>query len=686
MTVATLSPRIRLAACVLLLAACEAGTGTAPTFGRPDDGLRNDADLQALVDAQTRRDVAPLIEALANPDPLVRARAAFGLASVQDERARSHLLGLLEDDDARVRADAAFALGQLSDTTGTEALVERLDEESDSEVRLRLIEAAGKAGGRGAEALLLRADLRSGEQAAFALALARFGLRGLNNTSAIETLVELTGHSDPDVRTHAAWYFARSSGSSFWTPVSSRLRGRMAELAFDDPAGEWLLRALEGITTADDVEVGLRWLASGASWRSRIAAIQLLGNHRGIGRIKTGLSAALSDPSAHVRLAAAQALAARGDELTEAERLFVVTWMEEHAEDVHSTTALLPILGRRTAGQPIVEWMDQFPTDHPAQAPALHVLAGFPGPIAREALIAAAREGTHRLVALEALAARGPGDRTDPDARQAVFDVGREALASNDGAEVQLAAGLLGTSDFVELGAADALAETWEAWGANAPTEVTIALASALGAVGDADHMPPIREALASPARSVRLAAFDALRTMGGSPPTPDLTVDPPDRMVDWDRLSRLGTSPQVVLETEHGEVTLALDPSGAPLSTLTFADLVESGALDGTVFHRVVPAFVAQGGDLAGGGGYGVAPFRIRSEFTRASFREGTLGMASSGKDTEATQFFVTHLMTPHLDGAYTAFGRVVAGMEVLNQILPQDRIVSARLQVTGS
>jgi peptidylprolyl isomerase len=89
------------------------------------------------------------------------------------------------------------------------------------------------------------------------------------------------------------------------------------------------------------------------------------------------------------------------------------------------------------------------------------------------------------------------------------------------------------------------------------------------------------------------------------------------------------------------------------------------------------VPNFVIQGGDVERGDGWGGPGFAIRSELTRIPFDRGAVGMASAGKDTEGSQYFVTHSMQPHLDGRYTAFGRVVSGMNVVDAIQVGDSVV---------
>jgi cyclophilin family peptidyl-prolyl cis-trans isomerase len=92
------------------------------------------------------------------------------------------------------------------------------------------------------------------------------------------------------------------------------------------------------------------------------------------------------------------------------------------------------------------------------------------------------------------------------------------------------------------------------------------------------------------------------------------------------------------------------------------------------------VPNFVAQGG-CHRGDGYGGEDYSIRSEFSYAKFKEGAVGMASAGKDTEGTQWFITHSPAPHLDGRYTVFAHVIKGMEIVHQLDVGDQILSVEL-----
>ena len=110
------------------------------------------------------------------------------------------------------------------------------------------------------------------------------------------------------------------------------------------------------------------------------------------------------------------------------------------------------------------------------------------------------------------------------------------------------------------------------------------------------------------------------------------------------------------------------------------FVALARKNYFDGIAFHRVVPNFVVQGGDPRGDGNGGPG-YQIRCEINTAPYARGAVGMALSGKDTGGSQFFVTHSPQPHLDGGYTVFARVTAGMDVVDRLARGDRILSVNI-----
>lgn len=136
----------------------------------------------------------------------------------------------------------------------------------------------------------------------------------------------------------------------------------------------------------------------------------------------------------------------------------------------------------------------------------------------------------------------------------------------------------------------------------------------------------------------------------------------------------------RAVVETERGVITLELFAREAPLIVESFLRLARSGAYGNTVFHRVVPNFVVQDGDITPDGS-GRSTFRLRESFTRRRHMRGCLGLATSGPDTGGSQYYFCHSTQPHLDGRYTVFGQVIDGFEAMDGIVQGDQVWSVRV-----
>ena len=133
---------------------------------------------------------------------------------------------------------------------------------------------------------------------------------------------------------------------------------------------------------------------------------------------------------------------------------------------------------------------------------------------------------------------------------------------------------------------------------------------------------------------------------------------------------------PRVLLKTNKGDIVIELFENQAPNTVANFISLVKKGFYDGLTFHRVLPGFMAQGGDPTGNG-TGGPDYSIACECYRPDHRQhfrGTLSMAHAGRDTGGSQFFLTFVPTSNLDGMHTAFGRVISGMDVLAKLQRRD------------
>ena len=129
------------------------------------------------------------------------------------------------------------------------------------------------------------------------------------------------------------------------------------------------------------------------------------------------------------------------------------------------------------------------------------------------------------------------------------------------------------------------------------------------------------------------------------------------------------------IIDTEKGKLVLELFASDVPITVNNFVFLARDGFYDGSTFHRVIPGFMAQGGDPTGTG-RGTPGYRFDDEFTAHKHVAGALSMANAGPNTNGSQFFITYTPQPGLDGKHTVFGQLIEGMEVLEKITNGDVI----------
>jgi len=128
-------------------------------------------------------------------------------------------------------------------------------------------------------------------------------------------------------------------------------------------------------------------------------------------------------------------------------------------------------------------------------------------------------------------------------------------------------------------------------------------------------------------------------------------------------------------IETARGVMVIELFAKDVPSTVNNFVFLAREGYYDGTTFHRVIPDFMAQGGDPTGTGTGGPG-YKFADEFTRHKHETGTLSMANAGPNTNGSQFFITYEPQPHLNGHHSVFGKLSLGMKILKSLVNGDVI----------
>jgi peptidyl-prolyl cis-trans isomerase B (cyclophilin B) len=127
------------------------------------------------------------------------------------------------------------------------------------------------------------------------------------------------------------------------------------------------------------------------------------------------------------------------------------------------------------------------------------------------------------------------------------------------------------------------------------------------------------------------------------------------------------------VIEINKGKLVLELFAKDVPKTVNNFVFLARDGFYDGVTFHRVIPDFMAQGGDPTGTGS-GDPGYKFADEFTSHKHVTGAVSMANAGPNTNGSQFFITYAPQPHLDGKHSVFGQLTEGMDVLQKLVNGD------------
>ena len=149
--------------------------------------------------------------------------------------------------------------------------------------------------------------------------------------------------------------------------------------------------------------------------------------------------------------------------------------------------------------------------------------------------------------------------------------------------------------------------------------------------------------------------------------PKPKTYSAPPPMMIDTSK------EYTATIKTEKGNLVLELFASDVPTTVNNFVFLAREGFYDGSTFHRVMPGFMAQGGDPTGTG-MGGPGYIFDNEITEHTHVAGALSMANAGADTNGCQFFITYEARHELDGDYSVFGQLIEGMDVLEKLTPRD------------
>jgi len=667
-----------------------------------ENRIRRDK-IELILRIKDRRTVhdGKLLKLLSDEDPAVRREATLAFGSIQDTTVLGVLTNNLIDKDPSVQRAAAFAIGQTGVMLGKQGkqqleydlIWKRLWQTAAAD---RLIEEIGKFGTEtGLNDLMVRVGNAFPRQhtEAMTMCIARFGIRGITSVDAVRYLIQFT--KPTDATTWQVAYALQRIGSH--EEIRLELDHLVGLQKHNDPLVRMYLATLLGKYTKErgTLDVLARLAEFDGDWRVRVnalkslASVELKGRDQDIWTFKRAFYA----DNPYIRLTALASFANTGLGMNDTSRMTRDTFEElkhiaknqrndlawqEQAEAALTLAKLakkgaLPFLQpkkgpyRYLRGRMLVALGN---TGSPEALPLLSPYVNEDDPVlARSAL-----EG------LQTLSEQNAGDSA---IIQTTYTASLEALRSDDAAVTATAASILGDSLFRRASSVLPLLETLSSLRFPDDIETMQEVIATLGKLKDGRAIIPLIEFLKKPDQSVARVATSALRDLTGNDYSPKFpqSFEPLFTDFDFNYLWALTDTVRVRIETARGDIVAELYPRIAPFTVMSFLKLAEQrGFYRGLSFHRVVPNFVIQGGDPHGDG-WGGPGYSIRSEFSPLTYDTGVLGMASSGKDTEGSQFFITQSPQPHLDGRYTIFGRVVSGMDVVNRIQVDDHLFNVSI-----
>jgi len=616
----------------------------------------NDEMVQDIFRLQDERKTAELLPYTDEVDATYRYAAAQALASVQDPTAVPTLSRMLRDTSAEVRYMAAYALGQTASEESVDSLIMAFGQEKSRSVQAAILEAVGKTGNEKnlrqissvrtytkKDTLLLEGQARS---------IYRFMNRGITTPEGTTRMIELLQQAAPDaVKQLAGDYLRRAKDIKI-----EQYERELIDIFEKEktPNVRMFVAAVLGKTEGAAARDTLASAFSGErDYRVKINIIRAL-RDANYGKVRAMMLEAIEDSNPKVAYTAAQYLRSKAP-ASEAKLL------EELASNVRhwrvKSELRAAALGRTDLSYANTRkrLSDSIKLDYEDSR----------NPYEKGAL-------------LEALAEHAPNHTY---ITEAIFDSAATAVTKSYG--IQALANLRSRDDFSKIAGWNSgevkksLAATFQ----RAIESGDVALIATTAGVLRNPKLNMRREyagagfmteALKKMQLPRDIEAYNELRRtlnyFRGEDLERGITRLQHNHPIDWLVLEDLSENPTASIQTKRGTIELDLLVNDAPGSVANFVKLTKDGFFNGKNFHRIVPNFVAQGG-CPRGDGWGSLPYSIRSELGPNYYDdEGYIGMASAGKDTECTQWFITHSPTAHLDGRYTIFGKVTSGMDVVH------------------
>jgi cyclophilin family peptidyl-prolyl cis-trans isomerase/HEAT repeat protein len=619
-----------------------------------------DKEIQKIYQFQNGRQTNELISYFDHSNPAYRETAVLAFASVQDTAAIDNLFEILENDESqRVRMAAAFSIGQTGDSLAEMSLIKLSDTEESIQVKATIYEAIGKCGTLTGHDYLFQ-ELQNYKETnnlkGLLLGLSRFSIRGIVNDSAINRIIEIISDENlsEEIRYVASVYLIRLRNWDLSTSVDK------LKVSFEKCNNLYtkmnLAMAFSKAINKESLAFLTKILSDDIDYRIKINAMRSLSafSYNEANELMFNL---LNDSNVNVGIQASEYFMNKGIK-QDALRYFkkAKTTMNWRVRTNLLNSAIHYSAQKTDIAATIISFYNASKNSY-EKASLLRALGGdFASFKFIEKEIKEAKSLVISTAGMEALAEmrRNPGFDIYREKQKMAGkgDLGNEfalifkdAIFSGDLAMVGIAAEIIRDPnlDFrQQYKNSYFLNQALNNCKLPAGIEIYRELQKTISFINGTEY---IEQKVA------------------------------PDPKIDWEFISKIPVNQLVEISTSKGKIELLLNVNLAPLSVANFLKLISIDYFKNGFFHRVVPNFVVQDG-CPRGDGWGGPDYTICSEFGMINYEEGSLGMASSGKDTESGQWFITHSPTPHLDGRYTNFGKVLKGMDVVHHLEVGDTI----------
>ena len=627
--------------------------------------------LKRIYQLQEQQNLDSLLDLLSSNDVNIRYAASQAFASFQSKNASQSLVPLLLDTLSEIRASAAYALGQIGDPEIQNSLIQALGSQDRKASNSQILEAVGKTADESVLKFLATATkgYTKTDTAAVlgrARGIYRFALRGLTFPEGTQLMATYAANPEfpDDVRVIAANYLLRAKD------INVKPHLDLITATLDNEANPNIRMALVIALGKSKLKASsdylIKMIKTEEDYRVRNNIIKAFSNFN-YKDVNTTVKEYLNDPKIQVANTAADYFVSKGN-LNGA--LAYRSWSKENLPKsvkfklYKAVNKYLPDFYEITKNNINKELKTLFKSEpsNYIKKEILSALAESPDNL--NFIFNEAFKMEHPVLKSAAASAVGemlkntsiPKTMTRSsyaNLKNRMFNYAKQMMASSDvGAQALVATffsdeknyfkGLIKESSFLN----DALEKL---------------------------QLPKDVETYNEIVKAIKLH----------NPTSTVKTVTPEfNHPINWELYNQLGANPRANIKTDRGVIRLALFKEHAPGSVVNFVALARDKYYDDKVFHRVVPNFVVQAG-CSRGDGYGSLDYSIRSELGPVYYDdEGYIGMASAGLHTESTQWFITHSPSPHLDGRYTLFGKVIEGMDVVHSLEIGDKINTINIE----